>query len=175
MIQCQVCRITYVTNTIFCSECGAYLLAGEELDTEPFEVAQIGWQGEAIDTQVRDIDLSGASPLTIFLRIGKGLRTRELEVSLARPIRLGRSDPTEHIFPEIDLTADRGKEYGVSREHACIFQRDNAVEVQDLGSTNGTLLNGERLAPYIPKLLKDGDLLQMGELLIQVSFDLQNE
>jgi pSer/pThr/pTyr-binding forkhead associated (FHA) protein len=43
------------------------------------------------------------------------------------------------------------------------------VEVQDLASTNGTLLNGERLAPYVSALLKDGDQLQLGKLLIEVS------
>jgi pSer/pThr/pTyr-binding forkhead associated (FHA) protein len=40
--------------------------------------------------------------------------------------------------------------------------------VEDLGSTNGTLLNGIRLDPYMPETLKDGDQLQLGKLLIEV-------
>jgi pSer/pThr/pTyr-binding forkhead associated (FHA) protein len=43
--------------------------------------------------------------------------------------------------------------------------------VEDLGSTNGTLLNGERLSPYIPEILKDGDQLQLGKLLIEVCLE----
>ena len=112
----------------------------------------------------------GAEPLTVHLRVGKGEQVRELEVSLVKPIRLGRNDPAQDIFPEIDLTDSMAREHGVSRMHACIFQRANALAVEDLGSINGTLLNGKRLAPYLPARLKDGDLLQLGELLIEVSF-----
>jgi pSer/pThr/pTyr-binding forkhead associated (FHA) protein len=59
-------------------------------------------------------------------------------------------------------------EFGVSREHACIYQRGNAIEVEDLASTNGTLLNGKRLSPYLSVPLKDGDQLQLGKLQIEV-------
>jgi pSer/pThr/pTyr-binding forkhead associated (FHA) protein len=93
-----------------------------------------------------------------------------LEVPLTKPIRLGRIDPREGVYPDVDLTTDLAMEHGVSREHACIFRRGNAVEVEDLASTNGTMLNGTRLAPYLPAPLKDGDQLQLGRLLIEVSF-----
>jgi len=93
-----------------------------------------------------------------------------VEVPLAKPIRLGRVDPKEGVYPDVDLTDDLAMEYGVSREHACIFRRGNNVEVEDLASTNGTMLNGTRLAPYLPVSLNDGDQLQLGMLLIEVSF-----
>ncbi|GAB4548207.1 MAG: hypothetical protein Kow0063_43170 [Anaerolineae bacterium] len=96
--------------------------------------------------------------------------TRELEIPLSRPIRLGRIDPRQGVYPDVDLTDDLALEYGVSRKHACIFRRGNIVELEDLGSTNGTFLNGTRLAPYLPVPLKDGDQLQLGRLLIEVSF-----
>ena len=99
---------------------------------------------------------------------GIGRLAHEMEISLARPIHLGRVDPIHHIFPEIDLTGFQGKEQGVSREHACIVRRGDSVEIQDLASTNGTLLNGRRLAPYAAATLKDGDRLQLGKLLIEV-------
>jgi hypothetical protein len=170
VIQCPVCRIVYISNTIFCPECGAYLLADAKLDTDPMDAAQIRWAREADEAQAKDLGLPDARPLTIRLRIGRGDRARILEVSLVKPIRLGRNDPGEHVFPEIDLTTGQGREYGVSRQHACIFQRGETVEIQDLASTNGTLLNGERLAPYVSEPLKDGDQLQLGKLLIEVSF-----
>jgi pSer/pThr/pTyr-binding forkhead associated (FHA) protein len=93
---------------------------------------------------------------------------REVELPLVKPIRLGRMDPVQSIYPEIDLTDDLALAYGVSRRHACIYRHGNDVEVEDLGSINGTLLNGKRLAPYIPEPLKDGDQLQLGKLLIEV-------
>jgi len=134
------------------------------------EAGQISWFREAAEAQAPDLGLPDARPLTIRLRIGQGDRARVLEVLLVKPIRLGRNDPAGHVFPEIDLTAGQGKEHSVSRLHACIFQRGETVEIQDLASTNGTLLNGERLAPYVSVPLKDGDQLQLGKLLIEVSF-----
>ncbi len=169
MVQCPVCRTRYVANTIYCAECGTYLLEGDDLGTDPIEVAQIRWLGKADRSQFRDTSLPDTGPLTIRLRIGKASRERELEVSLLKPIRLGRSDPTQNVFPEVDLTDDLGMEYGVSREHARISRRGSTVVIEDLGSTNGTLLNGERLDPYMPEPLKHGDQLQLGKLLIQVS------
>jgi pSer/pThr/pTyr-binding forkhead associated (FHA) protein len=174
-MRCTVCPITHVPNSVFCNECGEYLLQGKELGTKPLDIRQLKWLGDGKSPRASETSLPGNGPLTIRLRIGSRMGTnnqaRELQVSLARPIRLGRTDPVHDIFPEVDLTQDLGREHGVSREHTCIFQQGNAVKVEDLGSTNGTLLNGERLDPYMPEPLRDGDLFQMGELLIEVSFE----
>jgi two-component system, cell cycle response regulator len=53
---------------------------------------------------------------------------------------------------------------GVSRKHARIEVRpDGAVQVVDLGSTNGTYSNGERIDV---RLLRDGDKIQIGTAII---------
>jgi pSer/pThr/pTyr-binding forkhead associated (FHA) protein len=169
VVQCHVCQARYVTNTIYCTECGAYLLEEQELETDPIEMARIAWLGKTSSVQPGDIDLPSTGPLTIRLFIGEGFRRRELEVSLTRPIRLGRSDPSQNIFPEVDLTDDLAMEYGVSREHACIFGRGRNIMVEDQGSTNGTLLNGRRLDPYMPEPLTHGDQLQLGKLLVEIN------
>ena len=203
MDQCPVCRNLKVANTMFCTECGQYLLESEGISTNPLEAETPGWSSESPYRS----DWSGTDLLTIRLRIraskssiasspssrspfrlprstilrgtraGRGNRrrdnrtgARELEVLLTKPVRLGRIDPKEGIYPDVDLSVDLAMEYGVSREHACIFRRGNAVEVEDLASTNGTALNGTRLSPYLPAPLKDGDQLQLGKLLIEVSF-----
>lgn len=167
MIQCPVCRTLYVANTIYCVECGAYLPKAEKVETDPILKTQIDWVGGP-DAVHEHMDPPGTGPLTIHLHIGRGNRQRELEVSLIKPIRLGRNDPTQDIFPEVDLTDDLGIEYGVSREHVCIFRQGNTIKVEDLGSTNGTILNGEQLDPYTPTQLKHGDQLQLGKLLVEV-------
>lgn len=180
MTQCPTCHATFVTNTIFCAECGAYLPEPKELRTEPIEASQIPWPEDATSLFATDTDLLDPDLLTIRLRIspldcsrgqpnGKAGEARELQVTLIKPIRLGRVDPKEGVYPEVDLTD--AKKHGVSREHACIYRRGHAVEVEDLGSINGTLLNGSRLAPYKPTSLHDGDQLQLGNLLVEVSFD----
>jgi hypothetical protein len=157
-MRCPVCPVTHVANSIFCDECGSYLLKEKELGTDPFDMTQLRWLGGVNGSHSRDTNLPNTRPLSIRLHIGCGVgkdnQARELHISLEKPIRLGRIDPPHHIFPEVDLTDDLGRERGVSREHTCIFQQGNTVKMEDLGSTNGTLLNGERLDPYIPELLR---------------------
>src|SRR5438093_10674091 len=49
---------------------------------------------------------------------------------------------------------------GASRRHAVIVHRGGIFRVLDLGSTNGTLLNGRRVQKEA--LLTEGDLIQIG-------------
>ncbi len=49
----------------------------------------------------------------------------------------------------------------VSRRHAAVRLLDNGVAVEDLGSTNGTFVNGVRLEA--PKRLSPGDVVRVGE------------
>jgi pSer/pThr/pTyr-binding forkhead associated (FHA) protein len=53
----------------------------------------------------------------------------------------------------------------VSRRHARITFRDGVWMIQDLSSTNGTTLNGERVGRAT---LRPGDILRLGHSLIQV-------
>jgi pSer/pThr/pTyr-binding forkhead associated (FHA) protein len=91
-----------------------------------------------------------------------------VEAVLNKAIHMGRLDPASDVFPEVDLTNDNGLEKGVSRRHARILKREGTVIVEDLGSINGTFINGKRLAPYLPEVLHHGDQLQLGKLLIEV-------
>lgn len=49
----------------------------------------------------------------------------------------------------------------VSRQHARVNQTPGGLVLEDLGSTNGTFVNGERLVS--PRVLKAGDLVGLGE------------
>ncbi len=54
----------------------------------------------------------------------------------------------------------------VSRHH-CVFSQDGyTVRLRDLGSTNGTFVNGERIQGQVS--LNDGDRVQIGKLAFQV-------
>jgi pSer/pThr/pTyr-binding forkhead associated (FHA) protein len=110
--------------------------------------------------------VKGTGPLSIRLKVGENGRL--IETSLSKAIHMGRLDPASDVFPEIDLTNDNGLEKGVSRRHARILKREGTVVVEDLGSINGTFVNGKRLAPYLPEVLHQGDQLQLGKLLIEV-------
>lgn len=48
----------------------------------------------------------------------------------------------------------------ISGEHACIVQNGQSYSLEDLGSTNGTLVNGQ---PFKKGLLREGDLIELGK------------
>jgi sigma-B regulation protein RsbU (phosphoserine phosphatase) len=50
----------------------------------------------------------------------------------------------------------------VSRQHAQILLRDNQFFVEDLGSSNGTFLNNQRLPPRVATPFNEGDSLAVG-------------
>ena len=166
MIKCPFCGTTHVANTLFCSECGTYLLEDDRRGTDPLGTDEIQWVGETEEELEAGPTTQGTGPLAIRLKIGD--HAREVEASLSKAVHLGRLDPASDVFPEVDLTNDNGLEKGVSRRHARILKREGTVVVEDLGSINGTFINGKRLAPYLPEVLHAHDQLQLGKLLIEV-------
>ncbi len=50
----------------------------------------------------------------------------------------------------------------VSRQHAVIYWDGRQCTVTDLGSSNGTFVNGQRLAPHTPTPLQSGDRVRFG-------------
>jgi pSer/pThr/pTyr-binding forkhead associated (FHA) protein len=77
---------------------------------------------------------------------------------------LGRSDEHSTFVPDIDLNAHDGVGHGISRRHAALVHYRDAAHIIDLGSVNGTCLNGDLLTPHQPYLLHAGDLLRLGTL-----------
>jgi hypothetical protein len=127
---------------------------------EPIE--RVPHSGPEVD---RLAPISPKDPQKIYLKIEGG---REIELLLARAAHLGRLDPATNNFPEVDLTEDGAQKKGVSRRHARLIRLEDAVAVEDLGSTNGTYVNGQRLDPYYSEILSNGDQLRLGQLFIEV-------
>jgi two-component system response regulator AtoC len=53
----------------------------------------------------------------------------------------------------------------LSRRHA-LLRIDGVVTIQDLGSRNGTVLGGRRLHPGETRVVRPGDVLQLGSVSI---------
>lgn len=81
---------------------------------------------------------------------------------------LGRVSQGQPIIPDIDLTPYHAYEEGVSRLHASIKITESQVIVLDLGSANGTRLNGKKIPPHVPQILSHGDVLTLGKFKIQI-------
>lgn len=166
MVKCRNCQAKYPENTLFCDECGSYLLEDKPEGTDPLAADEMTWLERA---KTSDVPGQGVtSPLGLKLTIPDN--GSDVEVPLTRGVNIGRLDPVSASFPDVDLTSYGGLEKGVSRRHAKINRRGNEVIIEDLGSINGTFLNREKLKPYLPQALKSGDELQLGKLTLRVSF-----
>ncbi len=165
MVKCPVCQAEHPENTLFCDECGSYLQEGGQKETDPLAAAEVTWMEREETIEVSE---EVVAPVSIKLSIPDS--GRDVELPLTKEVNIGRLDPASASFPDIDLTSDGGLEKGVSRRHAKITRRGNEVFIEDLGSINGTFLNRKKLTPYLPQVLKSGDELQLGKLILRVSF-----
>lgn len=95
------------------------------------------------------------------------------------PLYLDVIEPADRVGQRFDipeeLTIGRSSGNGIptaydiysSTVHARLFHQDGRVYVEDLGSTNGTFVNSERIARATR--LGRGDLLQVGATVFQVT------
>lgn len=77
---------------------------------------------------------------------------------------IGRRSRSRGIEPDIDLSG-QPEDPGVSHAHAMLIaQPDGAWAVVDVGSANGTFLNGgaDAIAEHVPVPLSDGDRIHVG-------------
>lgn len=89
-----------------------------------------------------------------------------LALESAREFTLGRLDGASR--PDIDLSPYNGLKQGVSRLHASIhIDSDSIVTLVDLGSTNGSWVNGIKVEPHVPVVLNNGDIIALGKLILQ--------
>jgi pSer/pThr/pTyr-binding forkhead associated (FHA) protein len=91
-------------------------------------------------------------------------------VERAERITLGRQTEDAETSISVNLTPHGGEPLGVSRQHAAILVDQDRYVLQDLNSTNGTQLNDVRVPPNIPRVIKNGDMIQLGQLRIYVVF-----
>ncbi|MCD9187462.1 MAG: protein kinase [Pyrinomonadaceae bacterium] len=80
---------------------------------------------------------------------------------------VGRRDPMSNIFPEVDLSK-YDPQTKISRRHARIRRDGNNFYLEDLGSSNGTIIipavsDMTRLLPHQPHVLANGDKIRVGD------------
>jgi hypothetical protein len=106
-----------------------------------------------------------------FQRVTFVINGRPLVLPASAQLVIGRADPASRSRdPDVDLNPYNAMEMGVSRRHISLSWKNDLIYVVDMGSTNGTLLNGQRILDGIPRLLRDGDELIIGHLPVRVRF-----
>jgi pSer/pThr/pTyr-binding forkhead associated (FHA) protein len=90
------------------------------------------------------------------LTLTKSATQAGLTIRVTSTLVLGRS-------PEADFTLD---DQYASDFHARLAPQTNGLRLHDLGSTNGTFVNGERVVA--PVTLRSGDELQIGQTIMEI-------
>jgi len=90
-----------------------------------------------------------------------GSRAGQVDILSQSHIAAGR-------HPESELRFDPDKDLDVSSRHAAVTLSGHAYVLRDLGSTNGTYVNGRKLAQEHP--LASGDIIRFGANGPQVEF-----
>lgn len=76
------------------------------------------------------------------------------------------------IQPDIDLNDQNGAQLGVSRLHVALRYdpQNNTIAAADMGSANGSFINGQRMHRQEIRILRHGDELRLGRLVLKVMF-----
>jgi hypothetical protein len=119
--------------------------------------------GGATTEPSRSVEISGAKARLLVVR---GLRPNwEYRIFEGRNI-LGRADDKP---VDIDLQPQEPEDrVWSSRQHAAITCEGSTLLIEDLGSANGTYVNRSRVPPGEKRPLRDGDIIQIGEVQIKV-------
>jgi hypothetical protein len=162
---CPYCAHPNREGLLYCDDCGQSLTTGSPatLPTRQLEqpagniAAKATWgtarfgQDASIIIHIRD----ASEPIVL---------------QPAKQLVLGRSDNNSTQIPDLDLTPYGALEKGVSRIHATIHRSEDTLTLVDMGSVNGTHLNGQRLIPDQPRVLRDGDEIRLGKLVAHIYF-----
>ncbi|PKO11049.1 MAG: hypothetical protein CVU40_02455 [Chloroflexi bacterium HGW-Chloroflexi-2] len=173
MIVCPNCHHKELPGALFCSECGARLISLDYLTTQSIKKTNTDNLNETIveDSQ-NSISTHGdifskqaiSSDLALYLIEAK----QTLQLEGRSEFTLGRVAEGQPILPDVDLSPFDAYAQGVSRLHAALKLNKNRVAIMDLGSSNGTRVNGQKIVPHVDYPINHNDQIALGKLRIQI-------
>lgn len=163
MIECPNCQHENLDGAVFCSECGMQLS-----ELPPIVTKNIPTDSEPLLPTDRKKAESYSKNMGTWASLHLLDSGQILPLGDRTEFTLGRVSDAQPIMPDIDLTPYQAYANGVSRLHAVLKREGKRVFVMDLGSSNGTYLNGKRLQPNVDQTLNHGDMLALGKLKIQI-------
>ena len=158
---CPNCGFPVREGELACSKCGIVFSAPGRTKTitdfRPGELKQVRSVGEAFVQPACVISLSIGDEVVVLPDAESVVVGRDTMMSGGPQLVVDLSPYGAHI-------------YGVSHLHLKVIRKGNMIYVADLGSTNGTFLNGIRLMPKQERVLRNGDELILGRLRVRVKF-----
>jgi hypothetical protein len=168
MITCPSCHHQEMNGALFCTECGARLVVTEAPTTHTIEKNQTGllmFQTRQAAPPSPPGTASTAEATVSLHLIESGMI---LHLTGQSEFTLGRVAEGQPILPDIDLSPYEAYSQGVSRLHASLKMNNQRVFITDLGSSNGTRVNGQKIMANTDYPLNHGDVISLGKFKIQV-------
>ncbi len=125
---------------------------------------------KAVNELIDQSSRPGSFP-RLMIAVQGAIKPFVFDTQFIEELLIGRFDPDTGMSPDIDLHRHNAYESGVSRQHASIVWRNGALNILDKGAPNGTFLNGQRLVANQPYSLRDGDLIRVGRLTLQITLE----
>ena len=164
MIVCSNCKHNNMTGAMFCTECGASLGGSDTTTTQAIK-------SDRLREPVKSKGVLSPPPIVMvknWVTLHLMDTGQVLPLSERNEFTIGRISEGQPIMPDIDLSPYQAYASGVSRLHAVIKREASHIFLMDLNSANGTYVNGKRLNPNVEHTLKNGDVVALGKLKIQI-------
>jgi hypothetical protein len=164
MIICPNCQYKELSGAIYCKNCGAQLV-DMTVSTHKIHTAENRQENMGNINQTQP---PTPASLQSWISLNIVESGQILPLADRTEFTLGRSAEGQAIVPDVDLSPYNAYAKGVSRLHAVLKLIRDGIVVMDLGSSNGTCLNGNRLKPYDEKPVNHGDEIILGKLKMKV-------
>ena len=169
MKPCSNCGHVNRVGLLFCEECGRNLASAINVTLPTRKI-----QNETNDASAKatwgSARFGEDSQVILHIRDAAA----PLKLPAAPRLTMGRSDVGSIDKPNIDFAPYDALDKGVSRSHAVIELSEDTLTIVDTSSANGTFLNGQRLVPNQPRVLRDGDEIRLGKLIANIYFERSN-
>jgi hypothetical protein len=162
MIDCRTCQHGNITGAVFCAECG------EPLGGDDVLIPAITDEHVTQELRKKAPRPEPAAPVYSWLSLHFMGSGKIVPLASRNEFILGRLTEDSPILPDVDLTPYQASAAGVSRLHAMLKREANKAMVMDLGSSNGTYINGQRIRPDVDVPLRHQDVIALGALQIQI-------
>lgn len=125
------------------------------------------------DAELAHTDSNSRSEFTegMHLKLTSHEATSAIIKAVEGELIVGRADNVTDYIPDIDLTPHGAYRLGLSRRHAIILRENNNILVKDLNSRNGTFVNGVIVAAGGTQIIRDGDEIRFGNLVMRATFE----
>lgn len=166
MITCKVCNNQEFQGTLFCGECGSQIAFSSNKLVNTLVYPNQNRSLEVDFTQTIPKKLLEESTFLLY----STERKEVIETPDQNEFTIGRFVEGQVITPDVDLNMYEAYDLGISRLHATIRidQEKNKIFVVDLGSANGSSVNGYEIPANSEVPLNHGDVLSLGKFNMKV-------